>query len=70
MISSTMFLNYILFYLKEFTTGSVMNFLMSTTVYLGDLEYIRIWHDNSGSGNFASWYLSKIEIHDVQRNES
>ncbi|XP_045214928.2 uncharacterized protein LOC123565009 [Mercenaria mercenaria] len=54
----------------EFSTGSVMNFLMSTTVYLGDLDYIRIWHDNSGGGSYASWYLSRMEVHDVQRNES
>ncbi|XP_060576637.1 uncharacterized protein LOC132733957 isoform X2 [Ruditapes philippinarum] len=55
---------------EEFSTGSVMNFLMSTTVYLGDLDYIRIWHDNSGGGSYASWYLSRIDVHDVQRNES
>ncbi|KAL4240289.1 polycystic kidney disease protein 1-like [Mactra antiquata] len=54
---------------EEFGTGSVMNFLMSASSYLGDLDYIRVWHDNSGSGNFSSWYLSKIEVHDIQRNE-
>jgi len=47
-----------------------MNFLMSTTVYLGDLEYIRVWHDNSGAGNHSSWYLSRIDVQDVQRDET
>ncbi|WAQ96750.1 PK1L2-like protein [Mya arenaria] len=55
---------------KEYGTGSVLNFLMSTTVYLGDLEYIRLWHDNSGGSNYASWYLSRVEIQDVQRDET
>ncbi|XP_045211050.2 uncharacterized protein LOC123562481 [Mercenaria mercenaria] len=55
---------------KDIPTGSVMNFLMATRTCLGDLEYLRIWHDNSGSGNHASWYLSKIEVHDVQLKES
>lgn len=55
---------------QEFATGSVVNFLMSSSAYLGDMEYIRVWHDNSGGGNDASWYLSRIEIQDVQRNET
>ena len=28
-------------------------FIMSTAECLGDLTYVRIWHDNSGGG----WYL-------------
>ena len=47
-----------------------MHFLMATSMPLGELEYIRIWHDNSGAGNFASWYLNKIEIFDIQTNQS
>ncbi|XP_060607745.1 polycystin-1-like protein 2 [Ruditapes philippinarum] len=54
---------------KEFPTGSVLQFLMCTPRYLGDLVYIRVWHDNSGLRRHASWYLSKVEIEDIQRNE-
>ncbi|XP_052217967.1 polycystic kidney disease protein 1-like 2 [Dreissena polymorpha] len=55
---------------KEFANGSVLNFLLSTTMCLGDLEYILIWHDNSGGGKHSGWYLSRIEVQDVQRNET
>ena len=47
-----------------------MNFLLSTNASLGQLEYMRIWHDNSGGGSDSSWYLSKIEIQDIQLNET
>ena len=33
---------------------------------LGNLHYLRVWHDNSGKGHNASWYLKYIVIHDVQ----
>jgi len=33
---------------------------------LGQLNYIRIWHDNSGLGSDASWYLKYILIRDLQ----
>jgi hypothetical protein len=33
---------------------------------LGPLNYIRIWHDNSGSGASASWFLKYIIIRDLQ----
>ena len=36
---------------------------------LGDLNYIKIWHDNSGKGDMASWYLSHIIVHDLQSRE-
>ncbi|KAH3806779.1 hypothetical protein DPMN_135106 [Dreissena polymorpha] len=35
-----------------------------------ELPYIRIWHDNSGGGKHSGWYLSRIEVQDVQRNET
>ncbi|KAL3876145.1 hypothetical protein ACJMK2_034017, partial [Sinanodonta woodiana] len=55
---------------NEFSTGSVMNFLLSTPNHLGQLDYLRIWHDNSGGGSSDSWYLNKISIHDIQRKET
>ena len=33
---------------------------------LGDLQYIRIWHDNTGIGDYASWFLGAIIVRDVQ----
>lgn len=33
---------------------------------LGDLQFLRIWHDNSGLGPNGSWYLSFIVFRDVQ----
>ncbi|KAK7019746.1 hypothetical protein SK128_004765 [Halocaridina rubra] len=36
---------------------------------LGQLEYLRIWHDNSGKGPNASWYLCYIVFRDVQTGE-
>lgn len=42
---------------------------MSSHVLLGDLSYVRIWHDNSGEGNDASWYLHKIVVTDLQTDQ-
>jgi hypothetical protein len=50
-------------------TGSVCTYIMSTGECLGDLQYIRIWHDNSGEGNDCSWYLHKIVVRDLQTEE-
>ena len=36
---------------------------------LGLLNYIRIWHDNSGRKSSASWFLKNIIVRDVQTNE-
>ena len=33
---------------------------------LGLLNYVRIWHDNTGRGSSASWFLKYIIIHDLQ----
>lgn len=33
---------------------------------MGDLQFLRIWHDNSGLGPNGSWYLSFIVFRDVQ----
>jgi polycystin 1L2 len=33
---------------------------------LGGLSYMKIWHDNSGKGDFASWFLKYIIVHDLQ----
>jgi len=36
---------------------------------LGPLYYIRIWHDNSGKGNNAGWYLNYIIVRDIHTQE-
>ena len=36
---------------------------------LGTLNYLHIWHDNSGKGPFASWYLRSVVVRDVQTDE-
>ena len=36
---------------------------------LGNLTYLKIWHDNSGKGDMASWFLKHIIVHDLQTNE-
>ena len=36
---------------------------------LGDLTYLRIWHDNSGLGDYASWYLKFVIIQDLQTKQ-
>ncbi|XP_061167307.1 polycystin-1-like protein 2 isoform X1 [Saccostrea echinata] len=53
---------------EGFDTGSVKKFIMGTKEKLGGLTYIRIWHDNSGSGDYQNWYLNKIVVDDPQTN--
>ena len=33
---------------------------------LGSLSYMKIWHDNSGKGDLASWFLKYVIVHDLQ----
>ncbi|XP_055877066.1 polycystin family receptor for egg jelly-like isoform X1 [Biomphalaria glabrata] len=56
--------------IKEgFSTGSVCHFVMACEECLGDLQCIKIWHDNSGKGNDATWYLDQIDIVDLQNTK-
>ncbi|XP_047143816.1 uncharacterized protein LOC101238025 isoform X2 [Hydra vulgaris] len=45
-----------------FQRSSCDVFIMTTPRTLGDLDFIRIWHDNSGGG----WYIKNIVITDLQ----
>ncbi|XP_065660241.1 uncharacterized protein LOC101238025 isoform X4 [Hydra vulgaris] len=45
-----------------FQRSSCDVFIMTTPGTLGDLDFIRIWHDNSGGG----WYIKNIVITDLQ----
>ena len=33
------------------------------------MQYIKIWHDNSGIREMQPWYLSYIIVHDIQTGE-
>ncbi|XP_065656817.1 uncharacterized protein LOC101238762 isoform X4 [Hydra vulgaris] len=48
-----------------FQRSSVDMFIMKTTSCFGDLNYMRVWHDNTGGG----WYLRDIEVIDLQTDK-
>ncbi|XP_071132908.1 polycystin family receptor for egg jelly-like [Mytilus edulis] len=54
---------------SEIPAASVVHFLMSTPYPLGDLSYVYIWHDNSGEGESSSWYLTRVDVEDIQKRE-
>jgi len=54
---------------QELTTGSIMNFILSTEGCLGPLTFLRIWHDNGGQGKMKGWFLDQIQITDLQTGE-
>ncbi|CAF0882123.1 unnamed protein product [Adineta steineri] len=54
---------------KIFQRGGIDSFIMSVPKSLGLLNYIRIWHDNSGEGSSASWFLKYIIVRDLQTME-
>ncbi|XP_028413717.1 uncharacterized protein LOC114536572 [Dendronephthya gigantea] len=47
-----------------FERGQTNSFVVSYPHGVGDLSYIQMWHDNSGSS--PSWYLSRLTIKDLQ----
>ncbi|XP_046352080.2 uncharacterized protein LOC124132273 isoform X1 [Haliotis rufescens] len=51
---------------EEMKAGSTMHFLMAVPQCLGTLQCFRVWHDNSGKGDSASWYLNRVEVTDLQ----
>ncbi|KAH9502266.1 hypothetical protein Btru_073289, partial [Bulinus truncatus] len=54
----------------NFPTGSVCHFVMACPNCLGDLQCMKIWHDNSGKGSEATWYLDRIDIVDLQNGRT
>ena len=52
---------------KSNPKGSIYNYLVTVPEELGDLRFVRIWQDGSGSGTKASWYLQEIILHDVEQ---
>ncbi|CAF0785734.1 unnamed protein product [Adineta steineri] len=51
---------------KIFQRGGINSFIIAVPKSLGLLNYIRIWHDNSGEGSSASWFLKYIVVRDLQ----
>ncbi|XP_077988128.1 location of vulva defective 1-like [Glandiceps talaboti] len=54
---------------KLFTSGSINHFLLTVPKKLGELQYLYIWHDSSGLGDDASWFLNRIVVTDRQNGE-
>ena len=54
---------------KIFRRGGIDSFIMACERPLGILNYLRIWHDNSGEDDYASWYLKFVIIRDLQTKE-
>jgi polycystin 1L2 len=54
---------------RPFRRAGTDSFVMGVTKPLGNLNWIRVWHDNTGIAENASWYLKHIVIHDVQTRE-
>ncbi|KAL7854792.1 hypothetical protein SRHO_G00169820 [Serrasalmus rhombeus] len=50
-----------------FERGGVDVFLMATPVSLGELQSIRLWHDNSGK--HPAWYVNKVMVQDLETGQ-
>ncbi|XP_078664130.1 location of vulva defective 1-like [Branchiostoma floridae x Branchiostoma belcheri] len=46
--------------------GGSYDFIMPMKNQLGRLEILHIWHDNTGGGDAASWFLRDIIVKDMQ----
>ncbi|CAF4101668.1 unnamed protein product, partial [Adineta steineri] len=53
-------------YRKIFQRGGINSFIIAVPKSLGLLNYIHIWHDNTGEGSSASWFLKYIIVRDLQ----
>ncbi|XP_022109894.1 polycystic kidney disease protein 1-like 2 [Acanthaster planci] len=50
-------------------TGSIDRFVMAVPRPLGTLNYMRLWHDNSGKGAMQNWFLSYAAVRDLQTRQ-
>ncbi len=56
-----------LFLSKSFSFFFIIEkYLLDFIRSLGLLNYIHIWHDNTGSGDSASWFLKYLLVRDLQ----
>ena len=54
---------------QELSTGSVLSYIVSTRHDLGRVIFLRVWHDDSGPGQHASWYLSRVVLEDLHSGQ-
>ncbi|XP_072516546.1 polycystin-1-like protein 2 [Salminus brasiliensis] len=50
-----------------FERGGVDMFLLTTPFSLGELQSIRLWHDNSGK--HPAWYINKVMVQDLETGQ-
>ncbi|XP_053094236.1 polycystic kidney disease protein 1-like 2 [Pangasianodon hypophthalmus] len=50
-----------------FEKGGVDMFMLSTPFSLGELQNIKLWHDNTGGD--PDWYLQKVTVQDLQTRQ-
>ncbi|RXN31814.1 polycystic kidney disease 1-like 2 [Labeo rohita] len=50
-----------------FERGGVDLFLLTTPFSLGELQSIRLWHDNSG--DHPAWYVNSVMVEDLQTEQ-
>ncbi|KAL6468941.1 hypothetical protein MHYP_G00224650 [Metynnis hypsauchen] len=50
-----------------FERGGVDMFLLTTPFSLGELQSIRLWHDNSGK--YPAWYVNKVMAQDLETGQ-
>ncbi|XP_030620641.1 polycystic kidney disease protein 1-like 2 isoform X2 [Chanos chanos] len=50
-----------------FERGGIDMFLLTTPFSLGELQGIRLWHDNSG--DHPSWYVNKAMVQDLETGQ-
>ncbi|KAK3561831.1 hypothetical protein QTP86_017067, partial [Hemibagrus guttatus] len=50
-----------------FTRGGVDIFMLTTPFSLGDLQSIRLWHDNSGE--HPDWYVNRVMVQDLETGQ-
>lgn len=60
--------NFLLFS-QEFSSGSVLNYVLSVESCLGPLTFLRIWHDNQGQGKQKGWFLDQVAVLDLQTGD-
>ncbi|XP_078586258.1 polycystin-1-like protein 2 [Branchiostoma floridae x Branchiostoma japonicum] len=48
--------------------GSTLHFVMPVRESLGEVMLLHIWHDNSGEGDMASWFLGSFVVRDVEKD--
>lgn len=49
---------------KVFQQGGVDSFLLATPEPIGELQFLHVWHNNTGSD--ASWFLSRVSVKDLR----